>query len=101
MIIHTKYWWWFWIWKNALLNLIKQQNDQDFNIIAKIYVKNVKNSNKAKCQYLNKNMKKPVLNAITIQKLLLNIPIICRVSIKIWTSATLIKNVKFKESLII
>ena len=60
------------MWKNALLNLIKQQNDGDFNIIDKIYLY-IQDSNEAKSQCLTKDIKKLILNAIKIQKLLLTI----------------------------
>ena len=42
---------------NTLINLIKQQNDNDYNIIDKIYLY-VKDPNEAKYQYLIKDTRK-------------------------------------------
>ena len=42
---------------NTLLNLIKQQNEDDYNIIDKIYLY-VEDPIEAKYQYLIKNMRK-------------------------------------------
>ena len=39
----------------ALLNMIKQQHDDDYSIIHKIYL-HVKDSYQTKCQYLIKNV---------------------------------------------
>ena len=47
---------------NALLSLIKQQNDDDYNFFDKIYLY-VKDRNEIKSQYLiKKNMEKLILN---------------------------------------
>ena len=65
---------------NALLNLIKQQYG-NYSVIDKIclYVKDPKEAN---YQYLIKNAKKVVLNDWKIQRLLLNIEKISRMSIQ-------------------
>ena len=76
---------------NTLLNLIKQQNEDDYNIIDKIYLY-VEDPIEAKYQYFIKNMKKLVLKSSKIQRLLLNIQIICRMSIKILKNTTQIEN---------
>ena len=72
---------------NTLINLIKQQYYGDYNIIDKIYLY-VKDQDEVKYQYkiskiLSENMNKLVVKSVKIQRLLLNIQIICRMSIKI------------------
>ena len=76
---------------NTLLNLIKQQNEDDYNIIDKIYLY-VEDPIETKYQYFIKNMKKLVLKSSKIQILLLNIQIICRMSIKILKNTAQIEN---------
>ena len=70
-------------WKiYALLNLIKQRNNDDFTIIDKIYL-SVKDPHKAIYQYRNKETWKNLgLRSVKTQRHLLNIQIICRLSIK-------------------
>ena len=51
-----------------MLNLSKQQNCDDDNIIGKIYLY-IKDPNEAKYKYLVKNMKKLVLKSMKIQRI--------------------------------
>lgn len=76
--------------------MIKQRNDDDSYIIDNnICYICVKYPNQATYQYLIKNVKrKLVLNSIKIKRLLLNIQIICSLSIKILKSTTYIKKPK-------
>ena len=70
---------------NALLNLIKQPNDNDYNIFDKIHLY-VIDPNEAKYQYLiekHKEIFQFVLKSMKIERLLLNIKIISKISIKI------------------
>ena len=60
---------------STFLNLTKQQNDDDYNIIDKIYLY-VQDPNEAKYQYLIKKHKKLVLKSVKIQRQSLNIHII-------------------------
>ena len=60
---------------NALLYLIKQQNDNDCSIIDYFFLY-VRDLNKAKYQYLITNLKKLVLKSLEIQRFLLNIQMI-------------------------
>ena len=71
---------------NTLPNIIKQQNDNDCNI-DKIYL-NVQGLSEAKYQYNSKKYEKFILKTINIQKFLLNIQIICRVSMETLQSTT-------------
>lgn len=71
---------------NALLNFIKQQDDDNFSAIDKIYAY-VKCPIEAKYQYFIEKCKKVVLNNFKIQRLVLNIQIIECVSIKSTTQA--------------
>ena len=71
---------------NALLNLIKQQNDYDHSTIEKF------------TDILRIQMKQNInvlLKNIRIQRLLLNIKIICRMSTKILMSTNQIENIKY------
>ena len=73
---------------NALLNLIKQPNDNDYNIFDKIHLY-VIDPNEAKYQYLTEKHKEIfqfVLKSMKIERVLLNIKIISRISIKILKS---------------
>ena len=72
---------------NALLNLIKQQDNEDYSIIYKIYFY-VKDPYEAKYQYLIKKVKIILLKIWKIQRLLLNVQIICRIFIEILKSTT-------------
>ena len=60
---------------NTLLNLIKQQNGDDYNIINNTCLY-AKDPNEAKYQYLIKNIKKLVLKCMKFQRLSLSIQII-------------------------
>ena len=66
---------------NPLLNLIKQQNDDDCAIIVKlIYMLSIKM--KENIDILLKKVKKEVLKSVKIQSGLLNTQTICKISIK-------------------
>ena len=54
---------------NALLNLIKQEEDDDYNVIDKIYL-HVKDPNKSKYQYLIKNRENNGLEPLKDPKIL-------------------------------
>ena len=72
--------------RNVLLNLIKQQNEDNYKVTDKMHF-NIKDPNEAKYQYLMRSMK--------IQRLLWNIQIICWMSIKILKRTIQIENVKY------
>ena len=74
--------------------MIKQEDDGDYSIIDKIHLY-VKDPYKVKYQYLNKKRKKMVLRISKIQRFLLNIQIICRVSIKTLKSTIQAENVMY------
>ena len=87
-------------WKtNLILNLLKQQNGDDFNIIDKIYLYICMFSIQMKenINILLKNMKKLVWKGMKIKSSLLNIQIICRMSIKKLISTTQTENVKWLQ----
>ena len=71
---------------NALLNLIKQQDDDGYSVIDKIFLY-VKDPNEAKYQYLIKKRENSGLENLN-DYLIFNIQIICRMSIKILKSIT-------------
>ena len=77
---------------NTLPNLLKQQDHYGYSITDKTYLF-VKDPYEAKYQYLIYKMKKMVLKIWKIQRLLLNIQIICRIFIKILMSTTQAENV--------
>ena len=64
---------------NTLLNLIKQHDDDDYSIIDKFYL------------YVNILLKKHE-KILKVQRLLLNIQLICRMFIKIMMSTTQAEN---------
>lgn len=66
---------------NAFFNLMKQQDNDDYKAIDKIYLY-LKDPNEAKDQHLFQNVKTAVLNDWKIQRLLLNIKIIKTMSRK-------------------
>ena len=81
--------------KTKLLNVIKQKNEDDYNISVKICLY-FKDRNEAKYQYLiRKHEKKLVLKSMKIERLLMNSQIIFWMSIKITKNITQIKNVKY------
>ena len=72
---------------DVLLNLIKLQGDDNYSISDKIYLF-VNNPYEVKYQYLYKKREKNGLENLKIQRLLLNIQIMCRMPIKYWRVQT-------------
>ena len=79
---------------NALLSLIKQQDDNEYSVIDKKFLY-VKDPNEAKYQYLHKKREKNGHENLKNLRLLLNIQIICRMSIRILKSTTKAENVMY------
>ena len=79
---------------NSSLNLLKQQNGDDYNIIDENYLY-VKDQNKVKYQYRVKDMKKMVSKSVIIQKSLVKYSNDMQHVYKIWKSTMQIENVKY------
>ena len=82
---------------NKLLYPIKQHNDNDYSIIDKICLY-IKDPNEVKYQYLIKKHEEIGLEECEEDSwaFLLNIQIMCRMSVKLLKGTTHIENVKYK-----
>ena len=79
---------------SAFFNLIKTQDDHNYNVINKVYLY-VKDLNEAKYQYFIKKHENIGLKNLAIQRLSLNVQMILRMSIKILQSTTQVENLMY------